>query len=331
MASLFLLLLPASAADTGFNGRWNITVGGGDAGKTWHALEKIGASPRGTVWWLEIEGAGTPGLRGRFVSAYGGRTNTIEEISLREGELTFGFIRRERPPDGAAPRSDHLVYTARLSNGRLEGTFRIEGQAEPPVPWTGVRAPVIDEKDDGTWKEGKPIRLFNGKDLSGWRLLVPRGPLVWEVRDGVLIQGGAGGANNLITERKFWNFKLHVEFKVGEGANSGIGLRGRYEIQILDDYDKPSDMHGNGALYSRIAPSVKANKPAGEWQAFDIRLVGRILTVALNGQTIIDHREIEGLTAAAMDAEEAQPGPILLQSARPRLEFRNIVLTPLTR
>jgi hypothetical protein len=108
-------------------------------------------------------------------------------------------------------------------------------------------------------------------------------------------------------------------------------LRARYEVQILDDYGRPANTHGNGALYSRILPSENASKPAGEWQTYDIRLVGRQVTVVLNGRKVIDKGEIEGLTAIASDANEGQPGPLILQGDHGPVEFRAIVLTPLVK
>lgn len=197
------------------------------------------------------------------------------------------------------------------------------------LEWTGVRAPEITEHDDGTWKEGRPIALFNGKDLSGWRGMVPNQALGWTVENGALSNQPA--ANNLISEQKFWNFKLHVEYKVSQDTNSGIGLRGRYEVQILDDYGKPPDTHGNGALYSRILPTMNASKPPGEWQTVDIRLVGMDVTVVLNGHKIIDRKHIDGLTAIAQNPDEGEPGPIILQGDHRHVEIRKVVLTPLTR
>ena len=185
-----------------------------------------------------------------------------------------------------------------------------------------MRAPVINEKDDGSWVAGKPVNLFNGKDLSGW--LPAEG---WTVKDGLLTN--APKVRNLVSAKTFWNFLLHVEYRVGAHSNSGIGLRGRYEIQILEDHGREPGTHSNGSLYSRIAPRVNASKPAGEWQTYDIRLVGRDLTVDLNGQRIIEHGVVEGLTAIANNADEAEPGPIILQGDHGPVEFRKIVLTPL--
>jgi hypothetical protein len=321
LLSLFLLTACAAfGADGDYDGRWDITVGGKLRAKAlWEEYDKIGADQRGLVWWLEVEGAGTPSPKGRFVTAYRGDVNVIEQIAVRDGELVFGFVRNNRK----------LIYNARLVNGKLEGTFQIVGQERPPILWTGVRAPVIDDKDDATWREGKRFTLFNGKDLSGWRPTMSDVPTGWEVKDGLLVLAGSGGENNLVSQETFWNFELHVEFMPGPKTNSGIGLRGRYEVQILEDFGRPAFNHGNGALYGFIAPSENASKPAGEWQTFDIRLVGRQVTVILNGKTVIHKQEIPGLTAAAVDANEAEPGPILLQSARGPVAFRNIVVTTL--
>lgn len=313
-AICFALAAAVFAADSGFNGRWDITIVN---------------EPRRRAWWLEIQDAGTPNPRGKFVSAYGGDLNIIEEISVKDDVLKFGWVRNDPPKPGAAPQRRHLVYTARLSDGKLIGTFEVEGQPTPPLKWVGVRAPMIREKDDGTWIPARPIQLFNGKDLSGWKGIVPGKELGWSVENGIL--KSTGGANNLVSEKTFWNFDLHVEFRLGKRSNSGIGLRGRYEIQILEDYGRPPNSHTNGALYSRIAPSENASKPAGEWQTYDIRLVGMEVTVKLNGKTVIDRGEIQGLTAMATDANEGEPGPLTLQGDHGPVEFRSIVITPLKR
>jgi len=285
------------AGDGRFNGRWDITASNGGA------------------WWLEVTGAETGHPAGRFVTAFNGDMNTIERITVKTGVLEFGWPARQ------------LAYTARIAGEGLEGTF--QSGSEPPVKWTAVRAPVIKDRDDGSWREGKPVTLFNGKDLTGW-VSTDGGPIRgWSASNGVLTATGEG--RDIITTSKFWNFKLHAEFRVPPHSNSGVGLRTRYEVQVLEDYGKPPDTHTNGALYSRIPPGVNASKPANEWQTFDIRLVGRQVTVVLNGKTVIDHGEIEGLTAIALDSNEAQPGPVYLQGDHGRVDYRNIVLTPLTK
>jgi hypothetical protein len=307
---LLLAVCPAFSADQDFNGRWDITAV---------------THPRPRAWWVELTGVGSPNPAGKFVSAYGGDMNTIDTISVDEGVLRF-MIRRSNRGQKAA-LGGQTVYTARLVGGKLEGTVVIEGQKGPPTQWTGVRAPVIADKDDGSWKEGAPIALFNGKDLTGWKGLVPGAEVKWSVQDGVL--RNAPPTTDIISERSFWNFTLHADFRIVEHSNSGIGLRGRYEIQILDDFGKPPGAHGAGALYSRIAPSINASKPVGEWQSYDIRLVGRTLTVVHNGQKVLDKVEIEGLTAIADNADEGQPGPFIIQGDHSYVEIKSFVVTPL--
>lgn len=311
---LGLLLLaagPAISADSGFNGRWDITTVG---------------EGRPRAWWVELKGVGTPDATGKFVSAYAGDMNAINKISVENDELVFVIIPRANAKAKNQPPS--RIYRARLVGGKLDGTVAVEGQTRPPMKWTGVRAPVIHEKDDGTWKEGKPIALFNGKDLTGWKGLVPGKEVKWTVKDGVLRNDPP--TTDIISERSFWNYKLHTDFRIVEHSNSGIGLRGRYEIQILADYGIPPNAHSAGALYSRIAPSVNASKPTGEWQSYDIRLVGMQLTVVHNDVKVLDKVEIEGLTAIADNADEGEPGPFIIQGDHSYVEIKSFVVTPLT-
>ena len=298
---LFLFSAALVAGDADFNGRWNITV-----------IKE----PRGRAWWLEVEGAGGKGaLKGRFVGAPGGNMDPITDLAIHDGELRFTFNRKEV-----------LTYRARLVNGHLEGA--VDSPSLKRI-WTGKRAPVIRDQDDGSWREGKPVSLFNGKDLTGWKPQVPGKPLGWSVTNGIL--GNVADANNLISERKFWNFSLHAEYRLQPHSNSGIGLRARYEVQILDDYGQPPDTHGHGAIYSRIPPAKNASKPAGAWQTMDVRLVGRTVTVVLNDVKVIDKQQIEGFSAVVVDPNEAQAGPLILQGDHRPVEFRKLVVTPLVR
>jgi hypothetical protein len=169
--------------------------------------------------------------------------------------------------------------------------------------------------------------LFNGKSLEGWKLRHEGSQNGWKVEDGVLVN--TPPSTDLYTQEKFKDFQLHIEYKIPHGSNSGIYLRGRYEIQIQDDYGKPVESHINGAIYGRIAPSENASKPAGEWQTVDATLVGKRVTVVLNGKKIIDNAEIPGPTGAALDERESDPGPLLLQGDHGVVAFRNIYLKPL--
>lgn len=305
---VLMLMMSASvwAADADFNGRWDI---------------RLPDDSRNRAWWMEIAGAGTPGLKGRFVGFPGGDMNNIENPVLKDGVLRFTFERPARG-DAAAIRNE---YTAKFVDGRLEGTCNT---GKTRLRWIGERAPEIADRDDGSWREGKPIHLFNGKDLVGWHAIGRGGQPGWSAENGLL--KSSGRANNLESDGKFWNFLLHVEYRVGPKSNSGIGLRGRYEVQILEDFGRPLDTHSNGSLYSRIVPAVAASKPAGEWQTYDIRLVGRDVTIVLNGKKVVQG-VIEGLTAMATDPDEGKPGPITLQGDHGPVEFRQIVLTPLVK
>ncbi len=131
-----------------------------------------------------------------------------------------------------------------------------------------------------------------------------------------------------MTEASFEDFQLHVEVLVPEGSNSGIYLRGRYEVQVQDDHGKEAHARGMGGIYGQVTPAENASLPAGEWQSFDITLLGRLVTVVLNGKTIIDREEIPGITGGALDSREAEPGPIFLQGDHGRILYRNLVLTP---
>jgi hypothetical protein len=309
-AAWVLCCLAAASDDQQFNGRWNITVNG----------------DRPRAWWLEVAGAGTPNLKGKFVGAPGGQLDDIPKLSISDGEMRFAFERRYNREQKNPQKG---IYYARLEEGKLKGTFEIEGDPSTYLEWNGVRAPAIPDRDDGTWKKGEPISLFDGRDLMGWLPQIPLRPLGWSVKDGMLINSAV--SNTLVSDKKFWNFILHSEFRIGTRSNSGIGLRGRYELQIVDDFDRPPSIHGSGAIFDRIAPTMNATDLPGEWQSLDVRLVGRQVTVVLNGIKVIDKQMIDGLTAIAMSANEAEPGPITIQGDRGPIEIRKMTVYPLAK
>jgi hypothetical protein len=315
LAALSLCTQMAGAADKDYNGRWDLTVK---------------KTPADRAWWLEISGAGTPQIKGMCTCTPDG-LEAIQNARIENGVLHFSYDKPAAP--GRAGRGPipavHAEYEAKLVSGKLEGRA---DYAQKPWSFTGERAPEIKEHDDGSWVKGKPVELFNGKDLTGWTGITSGSPAGWRVEDGILTTDGKG--ENIATTQKFWNFELHAEFKVAEkNSNSGIGLRGRYEVQISNDYGKAEPgLHGMGALYHRIPPRVNASKPPGEWQAYDIRLVGRDVTTVLNGQTLYEKGVIDGLTGSlSFDPHEGQPGPIELQGDHATVYFRKITLTPLVR
>jgi hypothetical protein len=287
--------------DDAFLGRWDITATGTKSGL-----------PRNC--WLELRrDAGV--LKGRF-NAGGGAVFDLPQVTIENGELGFQY------PQGK-PQTPQ-VWQARVKDTRLVGIALVNGQT---LSWTGERGPVWPVTPP-VRKPGKPVDLFNGKDASGWLCQDPHHPMGWFVKDGILMNEGKN-ACNIYTQQKFNDFHLDVEFNVDPQSNSGVYLRGRYEIQILDGYDRPLDVHSQGALYGFIVPSVKADKRAGEWQTFDITLIANHVTVIENGTKIIDNAEVPGITGGALDANEKEPGPIMLQGDHGKAQFRKVRLTPL--
>jgi hypothetical protein len=180
-------------------------------------------------------------------------------------------------------------------------------------------------KSEPQW--GKAIQLFNGRDLSGWKMSDPASTVTWKVENGTLVSPGRGP--ELISDAKSEDFKLHIEFNCAPGSNSGIYLRGRYELQIEDDPEPEGPTMRTGGVYGFLAPSPEQPRKPGEWQTYDITLVGRMVTVVQNGQTIIDKQEIAGITGGALDSQEALPGPIYLQGSEVgHVAFRNLRITP---
>ena len=187
--------------------------------------------------------------------------------------------------------------------------------------WTAARAPSLRRAAPASWSE--PIRLLRRNSLRGWRA-VGGGENQWTVSNGVLRSSKSGA--NLVTERTFRDFRLHIEFRYPKGSNSGVYLRGRHEVQIQDDFGAEPASDRFGGVYGFISPSTMAARRPGEWQSYDITLAGRMLTVGANGRLIICNREIPGITGGALDSDEGAPGPILLQGDHGPIEYRNITI-----
>src|SRR4029079_19223870 len=139
------------------------------------------------------------------------------------------------------------------------------------------------------------------------------------------------GADNLVSKQKFTDFKLHVESRLDAKSNSGLYLRGRYELQLLDDATdtttRPDLTHM--AIYGRTPPSVKASKRAGEGQQMEAVIVGNRVTVTLNGTRVHDNAVILGITGGALDNDELAPGPILIQGDHSQVWLKRVVVTPI--
>jgi len=265
--------------------------------------------------WLELAAAGGE-LKAEMVGRWG-NARPLPRAGISEGKLTF-----VSPKEEEAAKED-MVFEGRLEGKRLVGT--VNGPDGAPWTWTGERAPALERSGAPRW--GKPVQLFDGKTLDGWRPDRENPSAAWKVEDGAIVSPGHGP--ELIDGLKFQDFKLHLEFNCGKGANSGVYLRGRYEVQVEDNSTGEPPSHHTGGVYGFLAPSPELPRRPGEWQTFDITLLGRRVTVVENGQTVIDNREIPGITGGALDSREALPGPIYLQGSEDgHVAFRNIVLTP---
>jgi hypothetical protein len=255
------------------------------------------------------------GLSGGLVWRWGSYA-PVKSVEVKDG--TLRMVRGE-----VAGKQDVL-------EARLEGTM-LKGQVTYPDGkmhhFEGRRAPLLVSKKAPVW--GKPVVMFDGKTPSGWHQRDPKAKNGWAVVNGELAVVEPKGNSDLVSDAAFQDMKLHLEFNVEPKSNSGIYLRGRYEVQILDNPDAKMalDTHGCGALYSRLAPASDATKPAGEWQTLDVEFVGRQVAVTLNGKTIVKGI-VDGITGGALSPYEEEPGPLMLQGDHGKVRFRNIVVTP---
>lgn len=263
--------------------------------------------------WIEIKLSGFTTLVGYWVGD-SGSSRPISHIKLQDGKFSFAI-----PPQWEGGNGD-ITIEGELAGAEIKGT--ITNNNGEKYTFTGTKAPYLNRTAEPTW--GKPVELFNGKDLTGWKPSNDKNK--WVVKDGILTNEDAGA--NLITEKSFEDFKLNLEFKYPEGSNSGVYLRGRYEVQIEDS---PKDRHpGNlyfGAIYGFLTPNAMVTNGPNEWNNMEITLVGRLVTVAINGKTVIDKQEIPGITGGALDSKEGEPGPLYIQGDHGPIEFRKITIT----
>lgn len=310
LASLaFTAALVAAAAtiiradDKAFLGRWNLTGTGADSGN---------------VYWLEVTEEGGQ-LSGMFLNR-GGSPVKLASIKVEGDELVFTT---------ASPGENRpgQTFRARRKGDGLEGSTT---QRDRTVAFTGARPPKWPAANaNGKHTYGKPVELFDGKTLDNWGVQDPGKPMGWSVVDGAMTN--EKGANNLVSKQTFKDFKINAEYKIEPNSNSGIYLRGRYELQVLDDYGKPPETHGQMAIYAWVAPTVNASKPATEWQVMEAILVANKVTVTLNGQKVHDNATIQAITGGALDANETAPGPIMLQGDHGKVSYRKVTVTPITK
>ncbi len=307
LASLLFACLGVTvmAQENPFLGKWDITGAG---------------QHDDVVYWLEVKEE-----NGKLAGSFLNRTGSVlplADISIEGGELIFS----PTMPRAGMPKP---VHRAKVAEGRLLGMMAVgEGEKGQSIPWIGVRPPKWGEFNaNKRYRLGVPVVLFNGKTLEMWDVQRKDLPSGWSVIEGVMTNEAK--ANNLVTRHRFNDFRIHCEYKIEEHSNSGIYLRGRYELQVLDDAGKPPDIHGHMALYSRVKPAVNASLPAGQWQTMEATITGNRLTVVLNGKKVHDNIVIDGVTGGALDSNEGEPGPIMIQGDHGKVSFRKIVVTPI--
>ena len=316
IAAVFSLGTLLNAADNPFIGRWALTIPGGGAG--WLGVESKDGALKSSVLW--------------------GGGSVVPTTSTKVDGDTLFVTREQKNKDGKIATVETITAkiegeALKLTTSRINAEGKEVGKAQD---FSGKRIADVPPAPDLTKvKFGESIQLLNGKDLTGWRLLNAGADNGWSVVDGILqnrvTKEKGKHFGNLRTDAEFEDFNLKTEVRTQEGSNSGIYLRGIYEVQVMESFGKPLDSHHMGALYSRITPSVAAEKPIGEWQTLDITLVDRHLTVILNGKTIIDNAPVLGCTGGAMSSDEFKPGPIYLQGDHTNVDYRNMVLTPVVK
>ena len=290
----------ASSSAKEFLGRWDLTLKEADLDyPSWLALREENGQ-----------------LKAEMVGRWGNAR------PLPSAELSDGHLKFVSPKDEEGSQHD-LLFEGTLTGSTLSGT--LVGPDDKTWTWTGRRAPSLKRAGTPTW--GAPVTLFNGKDLTGWHEQKAGAAAAWKVENGNLVSPGNGP--EIISNSKFEDFKLHIEFNRGPESNSGVYLRGRYEVQIETDSADEPPSHHTGGVYGFLAPTPELPRTADEWETYEITLLGRMVTIVENGKTIIDNKEIPGITGGALDSHEGLPGPIYLQgSEKGHVKFRNIVLTP---
>jgi hypothetical protein len=291
LIAIFTLLVPA-LAENAFVGRWdfNITTPAGPRANWLGVTDKDGKLE---VWFQPT----------------GGNLYEVKDFKVDGAHLTL-HVSRE------------MTWELDANGGKLTGTQK---RGDQTIQLTGVRAPELKRSAPKAWTSPEP--LFNGKDLTGWEPIGNRANSHWTVQDGLLVNQDHGA--NLKTTRTFDDFKVHYEVNCPDDGNSGFYLRGRYEVQIEYEPLTSNPVERRiGSIYGRIAPKPELPRTPGQWETFDVTLVGRTVTVVRNGVTTIDRQEIEGITGGALDANEGEPGPFYIQGDHTGgLKFRNITVS----
>jgi hypothetical protein len=308
--------LKADSIPVDLMGDWTLTIASGEAG------------------WISV--AEKDGQAEVCMAVNVGTTRPLKGVEVRDGKIHIPLKTKREGKRGPIISQD--AATVWSNAGKLEGeilTTFADGK-ELRIPFHGKSIPPMPTAPDLTRiKFGKPVTLFNGNDLSGWRLRRPEKINGWSVEDGLLVNetpktdfSATGAYGNLQTEALFNDFKLHIEFLIEKDRNSGVYLRGMYEAQVVDRDSRMQGLQGVGSVFGRVEPSENAGFVGGEWQTYDLTLVDRHITIVLNGVKVVDNQPVPGPTGGAMHTDPTAPGPVYLQGDHTSVKYRNIVLTP---
>jgi len=294
----------AVAQQSAFLGRWKLVST---------------ADPPAYVGWLDITEEGGQ-LAARF-SNRGGSPTPVAAIQVANGELTF--------QPAAGRRGPAAEHRARMQGGNLVGSTKA---ADRVVEFIGTRPPTWPAADaNAPHKLGPPVELFDGKSMEAWDLVNKDQP--WFVIDGEMTNSAAGSkpapGSNLRSKQKFQDYKIRAEYKLDNGAHSGIYWRGRYEMQVLGDAGKPPDKFSHMSVYGWIAPLANASKPDLEWQTMEGTIVANKISATLNGQKVHDNSTLEAITTNAVDPNELEPGPVQLVGNDGKIWYRRVTVTPI--
>lgn len=299
LAAVFLTpALSKKASHLPFSGRWDLTV----------------VTPHDTYpSWMEFTGSGSqPEIRivGRVSSVH-----PATEVKVKGSHLAFTTSEWFGKPID-------VTWEMTVAGGKINGTQKRADGVEGKI--TGVPAPALNREPPVSWNS--PEALFDGKDLNGW---VPDNPADnhYKAENGQLVNEAAGA--NIRTTRKFQDFKLHIDYNCPSDGNSGVYLRGRYEVQVeYEPPDKNDKFHKMGSIYGFLAPAADIQPRPGQWESYDVTLIGRHVTVVRDGVTIIDNQEIPGITGGALDSHEAEPGPLYIQGDHTGgMKYQNITIS----
>ncbi len=233
---------------------------------------------------------------------------------------------------------------------RREADSDGETHGDPPFLIEPGWTPLLNGRDLAGWmgQDGKPHQWLATRGIRWERLLGPTRLSAMKESGDRILNSNAGRTANLVTEEKFGDMELYLEFMLAKGSNSGVYLHGLYEVQVFDSFGSTEAVKSSdcGGIYHRwinekgvggSAPRVNASRPPGQWQSYYILFRGprfdangkktenaRFLRVVHNGSVVQEDVDVEGPTRAAMEIPEATKNPLMLQGDHGPVAYKDI-------